>query len=463
MRRPVNTNTLILLFLFIAPFAIYWKSIGFEFIASWDDYEYVLNNGLIRGFSVGNLRAIFLEPYFSNYAPLHLLSYSIDFAIWGLDPRGYHLSNILLHSINSALAFLALRRLTKSDFLSLAGAALFALHPLNVENVAWVAERKSLLAALFTFCSIIFYADYREKGRTHLYALSLVFLVLALASKAFAVMLPAVFLCYEIFLRDRRRFIHLIPAFVIAGLFALASVHAHSEGSLAKEALSAEFLLGNVYPTMVPVFWKYIKLIILPSGLSGFYDTAAYDSFLDPVVVSAVLAWVAAFAAVMWKGSGLVRFFFLWFWIWLLPSSNILPLNVYYADRYMYLPAIGAFVLFGYALQKALSYVKLQKAALPILGTVALAFAAVTFFRLDVWKNEVAFWEDTAKKTPTQERVFLNLGYAYEMRGRYDDAERAYMESINIYPTQKAMSNLNMIREKKEFMRKRQEIDSGRQ
>src|SRR3989304_4395481 len=234
MTRQVRNSVLFLLF--IVPLALYWKSIGFEFIPSWDDYEYVLDNSLIRGFTPDNLRAIFLEPYFSNYAPLHLLSYSIDYSIWGLDPRGYHLTNAVLHSVNSVLAFLVLRRLTKSDFLSIAGAALFALHPVNVENVAWVAERKSLLAALFTFCSIIFYVDYREKGRTVLYGLSLLFLVLALASKAFAVMLPVLLLSYELFLSNRRRFVQLIPAFVLAALFAFVSMHAHSAGaSLAKE------------------------------------------------------------------------------------------------------------------------------------------------------------------------------------------------------------------------------------
>ena len=460
MTRQVRNSVLFLLF--IVPLALYWKSIGFEFIPSWDDYEYVLDNSLIRGFTPDNLRAIFLEPYFSNYAPLHLLSYSIDYSIWGLDPRGYHLTNAVLHSVNSVLAFLVLRRLTKSDFLSIAGAALFALHPVNVENVAWVAERKSLLAALFTFCSIIFYVDYREKGRTVLYGLSLLFLVLALASKAFAVMLPVLLLSYELFLSGRRRFVQLIPAFVLAALFALASMHAHSAGSsIAKDAFTLEYLFGAVYPTMVPIFWKYVKILVLPSGLSGFYDAAVYDSFLDPVVLAALLAWIAAFVIVLWKGNGLTRFFFLWFWIWLLPSSNIIPLHVYYADRYMYLPAIGAFVLFAYALQKVSAYAKAQKAAPYLIGAIAVAFAVVTFFRLDVWRNEVVFWEDAARKSPNQDRVFLNLGYAYEMRGRYDEAERAYMESINIYPTQKAISNLNMIKEKKEFMRHRQGGASG--
>ncbi len=460
MTRQARNSALF--FLFIIPLAVYWKSTGSEFIPSWDDYEYVLDNSLITGLSPENLRAIFFEPYFSNYAPLHLLSYSIDFAIWGLDPRGYHLTNILLHSVNSALAFLVLKRLTKDDFLSIAGAALFALHPVNVENVAWVAERKSLLAALFSFCSIIFYVDYREKGRAVLYGLSIVFLFLALASKAFAVMLPVIFLSYELFLSERKRFVHLIPGFALAAIFALASMHAHSAGaSIAKDAFTAEFLFGAVYPTMVPIFWQYVKIIVLPTGLSGFYDATVYDSFLYPVVLASLAAWIAAFALVLWKGSGLVRFFFLWFWIWLLPSSNIIPLHVYYADRYMYLPAIGIFVLFAYALRKALAYASAQKAAPYIIGAVAIVFATVTFFRLDVWKNEVAFWEDADRKSQNQDRVFLNLGYAYEVRGRYDEAERAYMESIDIYPTQKAVSNLNMLREKKEYLRRKQEGAAG--
>ena len=124
------------LILFAATVLLYIKTAGFEFLPSWDDAEYVLENTRVHGLTAENLRLIFTTAYFSNYAPLHLLSYAIDFSIWGLSPKGFHLTNIALHSANAALVFILVRRLTKDGFASFAAAALFAFHPLNVENGA---------------------------------------------------------------------------------------------------------------------------------------------------------------------------------------------------------------------------------------------------------------------------------------------------------------------------------------
>ncbi|HBG46701.1 MAG TPA: hypothetical protein DDW94_06880 [Deltaproteobacteria bacterium] len=455
MDKLLKNRPLLLILLFIAPVAVYFKSVGFDFIPSWDDSEYVVDNIYIRGFSAENLGVIFLKPFFSNYAPLHLLSYSLDFAIWGLDPKGYHLANVIIHATNGVLLFFVLLRLTRSSSLALLGAALFALHPLNVENVAWVAERKTLLAALFTFSSMIFYFDYREKKRLGLYALSLALFTAALLSKSTAVMLPAVFLAYELFLSPDRKFRHLVPALLLSGLFSLIAIYTHPEAaSDGNNLFTMEFLLHSVYPTMMPVFWKYILMTALPINLSGFYDTALYDSFLNPVVLVSTLGLAAVSVLAFWKGSPLVRFFYAWFWLWLLPTSNIIPLPVYYADRYMYLSAIGLFILFGLGMRKAATNFRLEKAATIAAVLIVLALALLAFSRQNVWRNEVAFWEDAARKSPMQERVRLNLGYAYEMRGRYDEAEREYRECIRIYPNPKAISNLEMLIQKKEFMKR---------
>lgn len=438
------------LILFALSFLFYLKSVGFDFLPSWDDGEYVLDNPRVHGITFENLRLIFTTAYFSNYAPLHLLSYAIDFSIWGLSPAGFHLTNVVFHAANSAMVYLLVRKMTADGFVSVVAALLFALHPLNVENAAWVSERKTLMTAFFSFASILAYLSFRESGGKGLYLLSLVLFCLALLSKPLTVVLPLVLAACELFLgKDLRALKWTPPFFALALAFAFIAFRAHAEASSIEGAtLAPEVLFGVVYPTMLPVYWEYARLIVWPSGLSGFYDVKLHYSFFEPAVISALISWVAVFALVLWKGNGQVRFWFIWFWAWLLPVSNIIPLPVYYADRYMYMPAIGFFVLFGLFVSwfgKRAGF----KTAATVAAVVIIALGAAAFFRMDVWKNEVAFWEDTVKKSPGQDKAHLNLGYAYEMEGRFEEAEKEYMAALAIYQSQEAMSNLEMVRIKK--------------
>lgn len=436
--------------LFAATFLLYFKTAGFEFLPSWDDAEYVLDNTRIRGLTLENLNLIFTTAYFSNYAPLHLLSYAVDFSIWGLSPKGFHITNIVLHSANAALVYILARRLTKDGFASFAAAALLAFHPLNVENGAWVSERKTLLTALFSFASILAYISYREKGGAANYFLSLVFFALALLSKPLTVVLPLSLAAYDLFMRKEAAPIKwLAPFFALAAVFAIVAFRAHADASsIETDTLSPDVLFNVVYPTMLPVFWEYVRLIFWPTGLSGFYGVTLRSSFLEPAVLAALISWAAVFTAVLWKGGGQARFWFLWFWVWILPVSNIIPLPVYYADRYMYMPAIGFFVLFGLLLSEAGARVG-PKAAGAVAAAAVIALGASAFVRMDVWKNEVTFWEDTVRKSPGQDKGHLNLGYAYEMRGRFEEAEREYLAAIAIYQSPEALSNLEMVRIKK--------------
>ena len=329
-------------------------------------------------------------------------------------------------------------------------ALLFAVHPINVENVAWVSERKTLLTAFFSFLAILSYLSFRDgRGWLH-YALSFVFFLIALLSKPLTVTLPLALIAYELFIkRERRGWVKPVPLFLLSLLGAGMAFWAHlSHKSIEGGSLTVDVLFGTVYPTMVPVYWKYIRLILWPFNLSGFYDTTLFGSFFEPVVATALIAWVVLTIAVLWKGTGQMRFWYLRFWIWLMPVANIIPIPVYYADRYMYIPAIALFVLFG----SAFSYLKGLKSAREIafaaFAVVFLFYGAVAFDRVGVWRDELSFWQDTARKSPGQDKAQLNLGYAYEMAGRFEEAEKAYEAAARIYPSQEAVSNLDMVREK---------------
>lgn len=458
-KKNALSRTLPYAALFALPVLLYAKSTGFDFLPSWDDYEYVTNNIYIRGFTPENLRVIFGSPFFGSYAPVHLLSYMLDYALWGLKPAGYHLTNIMLHALNACLVYAVVKRVTGLGAASFLAALLFAVHTINVENVAWVSERKTLLTAFFSFFAFLSYMRFRAPGGRGYYILSLLFFLLALLSKPLMVTFPLVLSAYELLFigKGDRKPLATVPFFAVSAGAAFLAVYAHmGAGSVEGSNLTFSVLFGAVYPSMLPVFWKYIGLILWPLNLSGYYDTTVYNSFLSPVVAVSLFAWAAVTVLALWKGSPQVRFWFLWFWIWLLPVSNIIPIPVYYADRYMYLPAISLFVFAGLLFDRTLSTLRgsssVARAAVYAAALAVIVFySAVSFSRLDVWRNELVFWEDAARKSPGQFKAHMNLGYAYEMAGRYDEAEQEYLAAIAIYPAQEAVSNLEMLKAKKRF------------
>jgi len=446
--------------LFVCSALLYWKTLGFGFITTWDDDIYVLNNVLIRGLTAEHLCGIMTTPLAGNYAPVQILSYSLDHLLWGLDPGGYHFSNFILHSINGCLVYACLKAISKNAVASFAAAALFLVHPVNVENVAWIAERKTLLAGLFFFLSLLSYLEFREKDRAREYILSLLLFAAGILSKTSVVVLPAVLLTQELFLAQgrsgSRRFYLLIPFFVLAAAGAAAVILIHlREGFIEQGALSAGVLFGTVYPTMMTVFWKYAGLLVWPVDLSGFYDTAVYQSFFRTPVVVSVIAWILLSVYIFrWTGRQ-VRFWYLWFWICLIPVSNLLiPLPVYFADRYMYLSGIGLFMICGLAITGTFERIKglpgLRALAGPAVYTAvflpAAFYAVLTYNRLEVWRNDTVFWEDTARRSPRMYVPHMNLGAAYEKNGRFEEAEREYLTALGIYEDPKVLLNLRIVR-----------------
>lgn len=203
---------------------------------------------------------------------------------------------------------------------------------------------------------------------------------------------------------------------------------------------------------MTVVYWEYVRLIIAPFNLSGFYDAVLQKSFLAWPPMISIAAWLCLFFIVITRGSTQVKFWFLWFWICFLPTANIIPIPVYYADRYMYMPAIGFFAIIGLGMNaviircKTNSFVRIT--AYGTAGCILLFYSIVSYERLDVWKNELTFWEDTVAKSPNQYSAHLNLGTIYEVSGRLIEAEREYHKAIAIYPSDDAFYNLKMVRAK---------------
>ncbi|MBW2541028.1 MAG: hypothetical protein JRF15_02975 [Deltaproteobacteria bacterium] len=450
-RHPLS-----LFLLFLGSLLLYAKTTTFGFLPMWDDGFYVVHNPQIQQFSPANLAEILGSTFKGSYHPLPLLSYALEHALWGLAPGGYHATNALLHAFNSCLVSLLLVRLTGRPGLSLFAAILFAVHPVNVENVAWVSERKTLLAGAFGLASLLVYLRHLETGRRRDYAGALALYLLALSSKATFVVLPLVLLLHALLLDGvRRRWRRSLPFFAATAVVLAVTIRAFAAESLFEAgSLRPSTLLGSVYPTMLPVFWKYLGLLAFPAELSGFYETSLHHSFASLPVLASLLGWIAVFALVLLRGSSQVRFWFLWYWVWLLPASNLIPGLVYYADRYLYFPGIGAYVLLGMAgrwlagsdFAARWSLARRRRVLVAVGAALAAAYAGVAFLRMEVWRDELAFWEDAARKSPGMYKPRLNLGVVYESEGRLAEAEREYLAAEQIFPNPNVRENLQILR-----------------
>jgi tetratricopeptide (TPR) repeat protein len=417
---------------------VYASSIWFGFC--WDDVSYVVEHPNIRSISWNNITAIFSRSYIGNYAPVHILAYMGEYALWGLNPKGYHSVNLLLHIFNSLFLFILIRKITARNEVALLASLIFAVHPVQVENVAWVSEQKSLLAMAFFLPA--FYLSVRDSDvRKPSYYWASVFLYgLSLLAKVSTVSLPLLLilydLCYERRL-DTRRIINKAPYFVIAGGMSLASIFIQTSNRgifyFRDDPLITFF-------TTIVIVKKYLLSLILPVNLSAYYSLV-HTRLFDPEVLLSLLLIVAIVAGTLFlfRRDRQAAFWAAWFWAAILPNLNIIPLSVSMADRYLYLPIIGPSVLFALALfgpvkdRFARQFPKKVRWLYAVSGILVLALAVASQVRSRIWESDLSLWTDTV--TRLQHGLpYTNLGAAYVEAGKVTEAIKYFEKAIEVTP-----------------------------
>jgi LPXTG-motif cell wall-anchored protein len=438
-------------------FAVYAGVHDHELLLNWDDRTYVLENPVVMGLGWREVRAAFEGFYFGNYAPLHLLSYSVDRALWGLEPAGFLLTNVLLHAANGVLLFALLRRLGLAPAGAALAACLFVAHPVQVESVAWISERKNVLAMTFSLASLHAFVSFRTgrdpSARRWAYAASLAALVAALLCKAVAVVVPPVLLLLEagplgrgpLDLRARlRRAAATLPFFAAA--LALAAATVASQRDMISEGRTAFAMdAPTTALTMVPVLVRYVGMVLWPAGLSPIYTPAVRES--PDATFWAALGGVALLAA---AGALLLRRrrdAFTWyaaFFVALLPVMQLVPLPTLMNDRYLYFPMLGAAALAGLALDAALARGgPLRAAALAAGAAAVVALAAAASARTEAWRDDLSLWRDATEKAPESALAWMGLGTSLADRGRPAEAIAAYHRALAQNPSDaRTLNNL---------------------
>ena len=431
----------------VAAIVPYLPALSYQFL-NWDDNTYVLSNPWIRGWSSENLIHIFTKPYFSNFLPLHLVSYAVDYTLWGLNPFGYHLQSILLHAINALLVLVVVKRMLGNATVASLAALLFAVHPSHVEAVAWISIRKDLLSTAFALLTVYFYLRATRvgggaSGGTHKfrwgpYALAVVAFGLGLLSKVTIVTLPLFLLLLDRVHDEgtlRRSWRIDLASKIPFALLGVGLVHLNSlaqakaRASYAHDALSYAMVKGHA-------MWNYWGLLLGALRGSPDYDVPALGGgALTALVSIAGLLTLPAGAWIAYRMRSRTSILgFGWILITLLPAL-VFPLVTYMADRYLYLPSIGFCWLLAAGIVALASRVPAPRRRAAVLVGISLiplaGFLARTTQALPVWRDSESLWTYALTRCDDF-RAYTNLADVRLGQRRWDEAERLLRISARV-------------------------------
>lgn len=413
------------------------------YVVNWDDSHYLLDNGLIKNLTFANLKGIFTYSTLGLYSPLVLLSYSVEYPFFKLDPYGYHLTNLILHLCNSLLVFWIVFLLCDKKKLSIAfiAALLFGIHPMRVESVAWISERKDMLYSFFFLGASGFYLRYLRNQKEKLYYLCLLSFTLSLLSKPTGILFPLLMMLFDYFsgkpYLSRKFLMQKVPFFIIAIIFMLCVVTTGVKKILSEPPV---YFLHNILVASYAIVFYLYKLFV-PVRLSCFYPYPQENQnqlagiFLFSL---AILLILIAGVVICRRYTKKIVFASLFFLITIFPSLQFIPyLPSVAADRNTYIPYIGLFYIIGNIISWV--YARLKNRVVKSIFCLFLIFMLIvlsllTWQRCKVWNNGQTIWQDALDKYPDSASVNNNLAVEYSDQGQPDKAIFYYRKVLELDP-----------------------------
>jgi Tfp pilus assembly protein PilF len=439
--------------------AVYNPIIHNQFI-DFDDSSYLLKNSQVQGgLTWDTVKWSFTTFREGNWHPLTWLSHALDCQVFRLNPVGHHYTNLLLHAANAVLLFLLLRQATGFTWPSLVVAALFALHPVNVESVAWAAERKNVLSMLFFLLALHAYDRYARTGGRYLYVSVTVFFALGLMAKPQIVTLPFVLLLWDYWPLQRmgaavrsplaatsRSFSSLVweklPLFVLAAADSVVTVLAQRAGNTVRtfSEVSGSARLENVFVSYV----RYLGMAFWPSRLAPMYPHPGNSLPAWLVVGAAALLLIFSALVLRWRDRRYLPVGWFWFLGTLVPMIGIITVGEQaMADRYAYLPFIGLFVAVVWALGAVASNRRIFSAWLAGAALlVVFVLGCLTYRQLGYWRDDETLWRFTLSVTEGNYMAHNNLAIALAKQGRSDEAVFQFRaaKALHKYPPDQILS-----------------------
>jgi Flp pilus assembly protein TadD len=434
-----------LLLILVTTFIVYAPARNAK-LTNWDDDKYIVNNIDITSFKKYKSRLLKNE-YQGNYHPLTMLSYAYDYSIGKLNPKVYHRTNIILHLINAALVFWMIILLTKNPESAFICGMLFGVHPLQVESVAWVSERKNVLYAMFFLLSIIAYIKYLKEYKAKFYLLALCLFICSLLSKGVAVSLTITLLAID-YLSDRKLsgkkvLIEKIPFFVLSVLFGLIAIYMQpleDIDPLTKNPINNPFYEKILYATYN--IGGYIGKLLIPLKLAMFYPYPEKSNGLLPlqyyILPFFIMVSLATSFVLLIKNknhdSKFILFCFLFFLINIGLLLQLLPVgDAIMADRYAYIPSIGIFLLIGFG-YKFIAENKsgIRNFFIAVMAGYCLWLSSLAYQRCEVWHDSFSLWTDEIEKYPEVALAYNDRGMAKHELKDLDGALADYNKCVEV-------------------------------
>jgi len=445
--------------------AVYGQTLGFGF-TNYDDPQYVVTNDRVRlGLSFEGLRWAFTTFELSNWHPLTWLSFMLDVEMAGLDPHRFHLTNLLFHLASTLLLFHLLDRATHARWKSAWVAALFAVHPLHVESVAWISERKDVLSALFWFLTMVLWLRWVERPGVLRYALVVGSFALGLLAKPMLVTLPFVLLLFDLWPLGRYRATALgslvwekLPLLGLSVISSAMTLIAQRAG-VAVGSLDAYPFAARITNAVVS-YATYLQKTFWPTRLAVLYPHPGSElPIASGLLAALVLIAVCILVARCWRSRPYLAVGWLWYLGTLVPVIGILQVGLQArADRYTYLPLVGVFIMLAWGIPDLLGRLGLLEtegraltrsgpgSRLLVAGVSATVAAAawLSYLQCGYWKDPILLFERAIEVTGENPVARYNLASGYYQRNEPGDLERAvahYEETIRIDPGYAAARN----------------------
>src|SRR3989304_1516869 len=445
--------------LIILSFAAYLNALSNTFV--FDDVYVISGNYFIRDWK--NFWGLFTSKYFAasgelSSRPVVTLSYFVDYSLWHLNPMGYHLTNIVLHTLNSALLFFLVQLMVKNTPVAFLASLFFICHPVLSEAVNAVSYREDILAATFFITAFLLYVKVLNLNKFYLYPLSLLSYLFALFSKEMAITLPLFIFFFDYIIGSCRTFTNRILRFylgyILVTIFYLLVRFwwfynpVESGVSYPQENLWFNFL------AMLKVLAPYIKLLFFPVNLNADYLVPVISSPWDMSCILSLLLIIsiAVIGYRLFFHSELLFFSLLWFFVALLPVLNIVPIGNIMAERYLYIPVIG-FCIMGSCFIMHMSALRLKPFHISVwflTSSILFGFVWQTSSRSRDWRDEFTLWSKIIAREPNSYKAHSSLGILLIKRGQEEEGISELRTSLSINPSYPdAHNNMGTLYEQK--------------
>lgn len=454
---PGQRTAVLCLILVVATLALYNQVSGFPFL-TFDDQRYVTENWHVQaGLRWETVRWAFTTYDAANWHPLTWLSHALDWQWFGKNPAGHHYVNVLLHTTNVVLLFLLLQAATGAPWRSWIVAALFAWHPINVESVVWIAERKNVLSMLFFLLALWTYGGYVRRPGLARYAVVALLFACGLMAKPQVITFPFVLLLWDYWPLERfpagsnsskspqtfsRLLLEKVPLLLMSVASAIITMKAQAAGGAVRSTL--EYSLSDRLQNAVVAYAKYVLEAFWPARLAPFYPHPGNSLPGLQVFGAALLLGIITACVVSARRR---RYLFTgWFWFLgtLVPMIGLVTVGaIAMADRYAYLPFIGLFIMVSWGAAEAAQKPHLPRAAALVPAAVLVLLAIVAHRQIAYWKDNVTLWTHTLDVTAPNFVAEDSLGVALAQENRIEDAVLHFQRAVEIAP-EDPIGNFNL-------------------